>query len=74
MPKLLGAMAVGMATSAEVANPPGWAYGFPPAGTPAPAAAAPAAPAPPDTSVKHLSGSTGGFTRAQISDRFGPAD
>jgi cytochrome c553 len=24
--------------------------------------------------VKHLSGSTGAFTRAQISDRFGPAD
>jgi cytochrome c553 len=61
----------GFATMAFAADPPGWAYGFPPAGTPA---AAPATPAPPDTSVKHLPGSTGTFTRAQISDRFGPAD
>ena len=48
-----------------------WAYAIPPAppaGTPA------AAPAAPDTSVKHLAGSSGAFTRAQISDRFGPAD
>jgi cytochrome c553 len=48
-----------------------WAYAIPPApptGTP------PAAPAPPDTSLKHLPGSSGQFTRAQISDRFGPAD
>ena len=28
----------------------------------------------PDTSIKHLDGSTGAFTRAQISDRYGPAD
>lgn len=61
----------GLAMSAQAADPPGWAYGFPPAGTPAPA---PATPAPPDTSIKHLPGSTGAFTRAQISDRFGPAD
>jgi cytochrome c553 len=48
-----------------------WAYAIPsapPAGTP------PAAPAPPDTSLKHLPGSSAEFTRAQISDRFGPAD
>lgn len=48
-----------------------WAYGIspaPPAGTP------PATPAPPDTSQKHLAGSTAEFTRAQISDRFAPAD
>ncbi len=48
-----------------------WAYAIPsapPAGTPA------AAPAPPDTSVKHLDGSNGAFTRAQIANRFGPAD
>jgi cytochrome c553 len=48
-----------------------WAYAIPPAppaGTPA------AAPAPPDTSIKHLEGSSGAFTRAQISDRFAPAD
>jgi cytochrome c553 len=48
-----------------------WAYAIPPAppaGTPA------ATPAAPDTSVKHLEGSSGAFTRAQISDRYGPAD
>src|SRR5580698_6542944 len=49
-------------------DPIPWAYAIPPA---APAGAA--APAP-DTSVKHLEGSSGAFTRAQISDRFGPAD
>jgi cytochrome c553 len=48
-----------------------WAYAIPPA---PPAGTPPAAPAPPDTSVKHLSGSSGAFTRAQISDRFAPAD
>jgi cytochrome c553 len=64
-------LVLGLAMSAQAADPPGWAYGFPPAGTPAPA---PATPAPPDTSIKHLPGSTGAFTRAQISDRFGPAD
>jgi len=78
MRKLFGTVIIllgsGWATSAQAADPPGWAYGFPPAGTPAPAAAAPATPAPPDTSIKHLPGSTGAFTRAQISDRFGPAD
>jgi cytochrome c553 len=61
----------GLGTIALAGDPPGWAYGIPPAGT---AAAAPAAPAAPDTSVKHLPGSTGAFTRTQISDRFGPAD
>jgi cytochrome c553 len=75
MRKLLGSAIIvfvsGWASSAQAADPPGWAYGFPPAGTPA---AAPAAPAPPDTSMKNLPGSTGAFTRAQISDRFGPAD
>src|SRR3954453_12252688 len=78
MRKLLGTMiivlAFGSGTNALAADPPGWAYGFPPAGTPAPPAAAPATPPAPDPSVKHLSGSTGAFTRAQISDRFGPAD
>ena len=49
---------------------PYWAYGFAGAGTPPPAAAAGA----PDTSPKHLAGSKSEFTRAQISDRFGPAD
>jgi cytochrome c553 len=52
------------------ADPPAWAYAIapPPAGTPA------AAPAAPDTSQKNLPGSTLAFTRAQISDAFGPAD
>jgi cytochrome c553 len=48
-----------------------WAYAIPPA---PPAGTPPAAPAPPDTSLKHLPGNTLAFTRAQISDRFGPAD
>jgi cytochrome c553 len=62
-------------------GPPPWAYGFP---GPAPATppAAPAggggrgagqAPAP-DTTVRHLPGSTLEFTRQQIANGFGPAD
>lgn len=51
--------------------PPDWAYAIPPA---PPAGSPPATPAAPDTSVKHLPGSTLEFTRAQIYDRFGPAD
>lgn len=48
-----------------------WAYAIPPA----PAAGAPPAAQPaPDTSLKHLDGSSAAFTRAQISDRYGPAD
>src|SRR5579872_987123 len=54
---------------AVAADAPYWAYGFAGPGTPAPAA-----PAAPDTSLKHLAGSKLEFTRAQISDRFGPAD
>jgi len=60
--------AASMCVAAE--GPPDWAYAIPPA-APAGAAATPAAP---DTSVKHLPGSTGEFTRAQISNAFGPAD
>jgi cytochrome c553 len=48
-----------------------WAYAIPPA---APAGTPPAAQAPPDTSLKHLPGTTLEFTRVQIADRFGPAD
>jgi cytochrome c553 len=62
-------------------GPPPWAYGFP---GPAPATppAAPAggggrgagqAPAP-DTTLRHVPGSTLEFARAQIANRFGPAD
>ena len=47
-----------------------WAYAIPPA----PPAGTPPAAAAPDTSIKHLPGSTLEFTRAQISDAFGPAD
>ena len=53
------------------AEPPAWAYAIapaPPSGAPAPA------PAAPDTSMKHLAGTTLSFARAQISDAFGPAD
>ena len=64
---------VSLLSAAE--GPPGWAYGFPPgtSGTPAPAPA-PAPTAAPDTSAKHLPGSTGTFTLPQIRDAFGPAD
>lgn len=49
-------------------GPPEWAYGT------SPAAAAAAPKNKPDNDVKHLEGSQGAFTRAQIYDRFGPAD
>jgi cytochrome c553 len=69
------------ASLAFAAGPPMWAYGFPtpapaPGTPPAPAAApaAPATPPAPDTSLKHLPGSTGEFTRQQISNQYGPAD
>jgi cytochrome c553 len=66
-------MVAGAAYAASNAadGPIPWAYAIPPA--PA-AGAAPAAQPAPDTSVKHLEGSSGAFTRAQISDRYGPAD
>ena len=47
---------------------PYWAYGIPPGPVVAPT------PAPPDTSMKHLPGNDLSFTRAQISNGFGPAD
>jgi len=47
---------------------PFWAYGIPPGPVVA------ATPGPPDTSIKHLPGNDLGFTRAQISNGFGPAD
>ena len=50
---------------------PGWAYGYPPAGSVAsPRAASPT----PDQAIKRLPGSDGAFTPAQIRDAFGPAD
>jgi cytochrome c553 len=63
-------LTAGAALAAEL---PHWAYGFNGPGAPAPPAAGAAAPAP-DTSQKHLPGSKLEFTRAQISNRFGPAD
>jgi cytochrome c553 len=62
------AFAVGVFAATKEPIP--WAYAIPPA---PPAGSPPAAPAP-DTSLKHLPGSSAQFTRAQISDRFGPAD
>ena len=50
---------------------PDWAYAIPP---PAPAAARGAAPAAPDPALHKVPGSELTFTRAQISDGFGPAD
>jgi cytochrome c553 len=61
--------AAGVSFAADV--PPAWAYAIPPA---APAGTPAATPPAPDTSLKHLPGSTLEFTRAQISDGFGPAD
>ena len=81
----LGAIVTaGILVSAADAPPP-WAYGFAGPAPATPPAAAPAAPggraggppaaAPaPDESLKHLPGSTGAFTLAQIRDAFGPAD
>ena len=48
-----------------------WAYAIPPA---PPAGSPPATPPAPDTSLKHVAGSTAEFTRGQISNRYGPAD
>jgi cytochrome c553 len=69
-----GAGAVTAVLAADA--PPPWAYGYttpPPATPPAPAAPAPAAA--PDTTTMHtLPGSKLSFTRAQIANRYGPAD
>jgi cytochrome c553 len=73
MKTMLGVLIVAIALfpASAADGPVPWAYAIPPA---PPAGAPPAAQPAPDTSVKHLSGSSGAFTRAQISDRFGPAD
>jgi cytochrome c553 len=66
------AMASVFAASVSAAEgPPAWAYAVAPA---VPAGTVPAAQAATDTSLKHLPGSSFEFTRAQISNRFGPAD
>lgn len=66
---LILAIAAFPASTAD--GPIRWAYAIPPA---PPAGTPPAAQPAPDTSLKHLDGSSGAFTRAQIADRFGPAD
>jgi cytochrome c553 len=53
---------------------PAWAYAIPIPPPAPPAGAPPAAQAPPDTTPRTLPGSFRTFTRAQISDAFGPAD
>lgn len=60
--------------SVFAADMPYWAYGFSGPASASPAASPATAPAAPDTSLKHLPNSKLEFTRAQISDRFGPAD
>ena len=70
-----GAVAAIAAQAPDV--PPSWAYGFttPPPATPPPPPAAPAAaPQPDNTNKLNLPGSNESFTRAQIGNRFGPAD
>jgi len=71
-----GAVA-GIATTAQAADePPPWAYGFttPPPATPATPAPAAAATPPDNTTQLTLPGSRMKFTRAQVANRFGPAD
>jgi cytochrome c553 len=53
---------------------PAWAYAIPVPPPPPPAGAAAPTPPPPDTTPRTLPGSERTFTRAQISDAFGPAD
>jgi cytochrome c553 len=61
------------AVSASTAEgPPTWAYGTEPVATVPRDGRPPQTPS--DSSPKHLPGSTLAFTRAQIGDRFGPAD
>jgi cytochrome c553 len=67
--------AAGAASALAEEAPPSWAYGFttPPPSTPPAPATAPAA-APDNTTMHSLAGSKLNFTRAQIANRFGPAD
>jgi cytochrome c553 len=69
--------AAGFVTVVQAADaPPPWAYGFttpPPSSQPPAAAPAPAA-APDNTTMHTLAGSKFQFTRAQIANRYGPAD
>jgi cytochrome c553 len=67
--------AAGVAVGQAADAPPNWAYGFttpPPPSAPPPPGPAPAAA--PDTTLHTLPGSKLTFTRAQIANRYGPAD
>jgi cytochrome c553 len=70
--------AAGTVTAVQAADaPPAWAYGFttPPPSSPPAAAPAPAPAAALDNTTTHtLEGSKLSFTRAQIANRYGPAD
>lgn len=68
------ASALTMSVSFAADGPPAWAYGFPQPGAAAAPAAAGGGQAAPDTSPKHLAGSTLEFTLTQIRDGYGPAD
>src|SRR5262245_51384325 len=69
---------IGVSLLLAADDQPYWAYGYmgpaPAAGAAPAAPAGGGAPAPVDTSMKSIAGSTAQFTRAQISDRYGPAD
>jgi len=69
---------VGAATAVQAADEAApWAYGYltpPPAGTPANPPAAPAAQPPDNTTKLSVPGSKMEFTRAQVANRWGPAD
>jgi cytochrome c553 len=71
---IVGAALATNALRAAGAVPPPWAYGFAGPASAATPPAPPAAAAPDDGSAKHLPGSGGAFTLAQIRDGFGPAD
>src|SRR5437016_2431519 len=68
---------LGAATAVQAADAPAaWAYGYltpAPAEAP-PAAAAPAGPPPDNTTKLSVPGSKMEFTRAQVANRWGPAD
>ena len=70
------ALAFGAATAVQAADtPPPWAYGFT---TPVPPGTPPAEPTPQqvldDVTLHTMPGSKFSFTRAQIANRYGPAD
>src|SRR5215831_18910721 len=73
---MLGLVAVTAGVLVAADGMPLWAYGYaappPPPGTPA--TPPPAPPARPPDVARTVAGSNGSFTRAQIYNRFGPAD